>query len=269
MQRHAAVAGTFYPARKSELLRTIETLTGPAPASKVKAIAVVSPHAGYVYSGPVAGAVFASVEVPEAVIVLGAPHADFRPRFSIIDEGVWESPLGDVPINARLAGLVLGHAPQSESADHPHEDEHSIEVQVPFLQYFQKKLSLVPVHVNVRSTLSDLEGLGAGLAAAVREYGEPVLIVASTDMSHYIDQESARRQDFLAIDRILALDAKGLFDTVRKHRISMCGYQPTTAAVVAAKALGASRAELVKYQTSGDVTGDRSQVVGYAGLRLV
>jgi AmmeMemoRadiSam system protein B len=268
MRRHTAVAGTFYPARKSDLLKLLSGLIAPR-AERVKAVAVVSPHAGYVYSGAVAGAVFSSVEVPETVVVLGAPHADFRPRFSVIPDGVWESPLGDVPINAALAGLILRHAPLAEPADDPHEDEHSIEVQVPFLQAVQSRLSLVPVHVNFRSTFDELDRFGRGLAAAVKELGSEVLIVASTDMSHYIDQESARKLDFMAIERILALDGRGLFETVRKNKISMCGFQPVTATLQAAKDLGATRGELVKYQTSGDVTGDRAQVVGYAGLRIL
>ncbi len=268
MRRHTAVAGSFYPGRRSELLKVLSRLVEPRP-DRAKALAVVSPHAGYVYSGAVAGAVFSSVEVPPHVIILGAPHADFRPRFSIIPEGVWESPLGDVPIDAELAGLVLKHAPLAEPADHPHEDEHSIEVQVPFLQALQGKLSIVPVHVNYRSTFDELDRFGRGLADAVKAFGAGVLIVASTDMSHYIDQDSARKLDFLAIDRIVALDGKGLFETVRKNRISMCGFQPVTAAIQAAKALGATRGELVKYQTSGDVTGDTAQVVGYAGLRIL
>lgn len=267
MRRRAVVAGTFYPGRRAELQKTLQALIDPK-AAKVKAVAVVSPHAGYVYSGQVAGAVFSSVEVPESVIVLGAPHAGFRPRFSVIDEGLWESPLGDVPINRELAGLVIRSSKLAEAADTPHEDEHSIEVQVPFLQFLQKNLSLVPVHVNARSSFEDLQDLAHGLASAVKEYSKDVLIVASTDMSHYIDQESAKKLDFLAIDRILALDGRGLFDTVRKNKISMCGYQPATAAVLAARDLGATKAELVKYQTSGDVTGDRAQVVGYAGLRI-
>lgn len=267
MKRHTVVAGSFYPATKAALLKALECLID-RKAPRLKALAVVAPHAGYLYSGPVAGAVYSSAVIPETVIILGAPHADFRPRFSVIREGLWESPLGDVPVNSTLADLVIRRSPLAEAADNPHEDEHSLEVQVPFLQAFQDKLSLVPIHVNFRSSFEELDALGKGLAEAIGEFGEDVLIVASTDMSHYIDQESARRQDFLAIDRILALDGKGLFDTVRKHGISMCGFQPTTAAVQAAKALGASRADLIKYQTSGDVTGDRSQVVGYAGVRI-
>jgi AmmeMemoRadiSam system protein B len=266
-RRRAVVAGSFYPAEKSVLLKTVRGLIVP-DASRVKARAVVSPHAGYVYSGAVAGAVFSSVDIPEDVIILGAPHADFRPRFSVLKEGLWESPLGDVPVSSKLAALLIESCPLAEAADNLHEDEHSIEVQVPFLQYLQAKLALVPVHVNFRSSFDDLRSLAGGLVTAIRTYGRPVLIVASTDMSHYIDQESARRLDFLAIDRILALDGQGLFDTVRRNRISMCGFQPTTAAVLAAKELGAASAELVMYRTSGDVTGDRSQVVGYAGLRL-
>jgi AmmeMemoRadiSam system protein B len=267
MRRRAVVAGTFYPGRKPELLKTLQGLTDPQ-AVKVKAVAVISPHAGYRYSGAVAGAVFSSVAIPEAVIVLGAPHADFRPRFSVMSEGLWESPLGDVPIDRELADLVIRSSKLAEAADSPHEDEHSIEVQVPFLQYLQKNLSLVPVHVNARTSFEDLQDLARGLASAVKEYAKDVLIVASTDMSHYIDQESAKKLDGLAIDRVLALDARGLFDTVRKNRISMCGYQPTTAAILAARDLGAMNCELVKYQTSGDVTGDRANVVGYAGLRI-
>jgi len=257
----------FYPGGKSELLRMLRALTVP-DADQVKAAAVVSPHAGYVYSGLVAGAVFSSVSIPPAVIILGAPHDHFRPLFSVIAEGVWESPLGDVPIHRELSGLLLKACPLAEAAADAHENEHSLEVQVPFLQYFQKDLSLVPVHVNVRTTFDDLRNLADGLAAAVKRYGGEVLIVASTDMSHYVSQESAKKLDFLAIDRILALDAKGLFETVRSRGITMCGVQPTTAAILAALGLGASKSELVKYQTSGDASGDYDHVVGYAGVRI-
>lgn len=267
MRRRAAFAGSFYPAGKFALEKTLHALINPK-AVKVKAVAVVSPHAGYIYSGSVAGAVFSSVIIPPAVVILGAPHADFRPRFSVIKEGVWESPLGDVPINEELSGLLIKSCPLAEAATETHENEHSLEVQVPFLQYFQKDLSLVPVHVNFRSTFEDLENLAAGLTAAIRKFGRDVLIVASTDMSHFISQESAKKQDFLAIDRILALDGRGLFKTVRTHNISMCGSLPTTAALLAARGLGATKSELVQYQTSGDVSGDKSHVVGYAGLRI-
>jgi len=269
VKRRAAFAGSqsFYPSGKSALERMIRSFVDPK-AVKVKAAAVVSPHAGYVYSGPVAGAVYSSVMIPPTVVILGAPHTDFKPRFSIIAEGLWETPLGDVPIDRELAGLILGSCPLAEAAEGPHEDEHSLEVQVPFLQFFQSRLSLVPIHVNFRSTFDDLGKLAEGLAASLKELGRDVLIVASTDMSHFLSQERAREQDFLAIDRILALDGRGLFDTVRAHRISMCGFQPTTAAILAARILGATKAELVKYQTSGDVTGDMSRVVGYAGLRF-
>jgi len=269
VRRRAAFAGpdSFYPAGQSALEKTLQALINPK-AVKVKAVAVVSPHAGYIYSGLVAGAVFSSVMIPATVVILGAPHADFRPRFSVINEGVWESPLGDVAINRELADLVIDSCSLAEVAEKPHEDEHSLEVQVPFLQYFQKDLSLVPVHVNIRSTFEDLENLASGLTSAIRKFGQNVLIVASTDMSHFISQESAKKKDFLAIDRILALDGRGLFETVRTHNISMCGFQPTTAALLAARGLGATKSELVKYQTSGDVSGDKSHVVGYAGLRI-
>jgi AmmeMemoRadiSam system protein B len=140
---------------------------------------------------------------------------------------------------------------------------------LPFIQYFEKKASLVPICVSYEAEYEDLETLGRALAASLRAFGRNVLIVASTDMSHYVSQETAEKKDFLAIRKIIDLDARGLFDTVRDQKISMCGYQPTTAAITAARELGAAGAELIQYQTSGERTGDFTQVVGYAGIRIM
>jgi AmmeMemoRadiSam system protein B len=268
MKRKACVAGTFYPGQRDDLLETIEKLTEPK-AEKKRAVSVVVPHAGYEYSGPVAGAVFSSVVVPRAVVVLGPGHREIGSLFAIQKEGSWLTPLGETPIESDLAGLITQHCPLVTEDDRAHLWEHSLEVELPFIQYFEKQAALVPICISYEAGYADLESLGRALAAAVRDYGHPVLIVASSDMSHYVSQKTAERKDSLAIRKILDLDARGLFDTVRGEGIYMCGYQPTTSAIVASRELGAVKAELIKYQTSGEATGDFTQVVGYAGIRIV
>jgi len=268
MKRKPCVAGTFYPGQKDRLLEMIERMTDRA-AAKTKALAVVVPHAGYEYSGPVAGAVFSSVEIPKTAVILGPGHRDIGSLLAVQREGSWLTPLGESPIQSDLAALILELSPLASEDDRSHLWEHSLEVELPFIQYFESQAAIVPVCVSYEASYDDLESFGRALAEAVRAYGRDVLIVASTDMSHYVSQKTAEAMDFLAIRKILDLDARGLFDTVRGRGISMCGFQPTAAAVVAAVGLGASRAELVRYQTSGDRTGDYSQVVGYAGIRIL
>ncbi|HEX2695668.1 MAG TPA: AmmeMemoRadiSam system protein B [Acidobacteriota bacterium] len=268
MTRKPFVAGQFYPGQPRELREMLNLMTDPA-AAKAEAIAVVSPHAGYVYSGAVAGAVFSSVAVPDTVLILGPGHRPIRPVFAVQSEGSWETPLGAAPIESRLAKALLKACPACRSDAKAHEQEHSLEVQVPFLQHFNPDVSIVPVCISHAASYADLDGLGRAVAEAVRGFGRAVLIVASTDMSHYVSRGEAKEKDGLAIDRILALDPEGLFRTVLGEDISMCGFQPVTAALVAARDLGAVKAELVSYATSGDVTGDDRGVVGYAGLRIL
>jgi hypothetical protein len=268
MTRKPFVAGQFYPGRPRELREALERMTD-REAPKEEAIAVVSPHAGYVYSGTVAGAVFSSVVVPDTVIILGPGHRPIRPVFAVQGEGSWETPLGAVPIESGLAKALLDSCPLCRNDAKAHEQEHSLEVQVPFLQHFSLGVSIVPVCVSYAASFADLQALGKTLAGVIRGFDRPVLIVASTDMSHYVSRAVAKEKDGRALDRILALDAEGLFRTVVEEEISMCGFQPVTAALVAARALGAVEAELVRYATSGDVTGDDRGVVGYAGLRIL
>jgi AmmeMemoRadiSam system protein B len=268
MKRKPCVAGTFYPGQKDDLLETIERLIDPK-ADKKRAVAVVAPHAGYEYSGPVAGAVFSSVVVPPAVVVLGPAHREIGSLFAIQNKGSWLTPLGETPIEPDLAALIAGHCPLVTEDDRAHLWEHSLEVELPFIQYFEKQAALVPICISYEAGYGDLETLGRALAAAVLAYGRPVLIVSSSDMSHYVSQKTAEKKDSLAIRKILELDARGLFETVRGEGISMCGYQPTTSVIVASRELGAVKAELIKYQTSGEATGDFAQVVGYAGIRIV
>ncbi|HVP91436.1 MAG TPA: AmmeMemoRadiSam system protein B [Terriglobales bacterium] len=268
MKRRPYVAGSFYPGGRAALLETLGSMTDRA-AVKKKALAVVVPHAGYVYSGPVAGAVFSSVEVPRTAVILGPAHKEIGSLLAVQREGSWQTPLGESPVESGLADLILEKSPLASNDARSHLGEHSLEVELPFLQYFEPDVAIVPVCVSHEAAYDELEAFGRALADAVRAFGRDVLIVASTDMSHYVSQKTAEAQDALAIRKVLELDAPGLFKTVRDKRITMCGFQPTTAAIVAAVRLGASRAELVSYQTSGERTGDYSQVVGYAGIRIL
>ncbi|MCJ7682228.1 MAG: AmmeMemoRadiSam system protein B, partial [Candidatus Aminicenantes bacterium] len=236
---------------------------------KKRAVCVVSPHAGLVYSGPVAGAVFSSVSIPETCVLLGPSHRYSPVPFAVMREGEWETPLGPVSIHTEIADRLLEDNLLTKQDVTCHSQEHSLEVQLPFLQYFQPALRFIPVCVSSETRFDELELFGASLARCLKQSSEEVLIVASTDMSHYISREEARKKDFLAIRRILDLDAGGLYETVQENRISMCGFQPTVAALVASIALGASVAELIRYQSSGDVSGDYDKVVGYAGIRII
>jgi AmmeMemoRadiSam system protein B len=267
VRRKAAVAGYFYPQREKELREMISKMVLPGREKK-KSICVVSPHAGFIYSGPVAGAVFSSVDLPSRYVILGPSHRGIRSRLAMMREGTWESPFGDVSVDTQLADLIMNHSDLIEEDSTAHLHEHSLEVQLPFIQYFRKDIAIVPICISFEAAYQELEELGRAIALGIKDSHEDVLIVASTDMSHYVEQEVARKKDFLAIERILDLDAKGLYDTVTQENISMCGFQPVASAVFASKELGARKAELVKYQTSGDVTGDFHQVVGYAGIRI-
>ncbi len=267
MIRKSAVAGYFYPGRAEELRRMLRTMVDPK-SKKEKALAVVSPHAGYVFSGPVAGAVFSSVSLPDLLVLLGPSHRGMRSIFAIMAEGAWQTPLGDVPLDPGLARAISKRSALIKEDAGAHAQEHSIEVQLPFVQYLRADFSIVPVCISGLADFQSLAELGLAVAAGIKESGREVLVVASTDMSHYVSREAAGRKDRLAIERILSLDAEGLFEVVQKNDISMCGFQPTAAAIVAAKEMGARKAELLRYATSGDATGNYDEVVAYAGLRI-
>lgn len=268
MVRKPAVAGYFYPRTASALKDLLVRMVDPR-AKKEKARAVVSPHAGFVYSGYVAGAVYSSVILPDLFVILGPSHRGQRSVFGIMNEGSWETPLGEIPIDGALAEAIVKGSLLIKVEEGAHEEEHSLEVQLPFLQYLRSGFSIVPLSVSPAADFESLEELGYALAAAVRGVEKDILLVASTDMSHYVSQETAKQKDFLAIERIQALDPRGLYDVVNREAISMCGFQPTVAALLAARELGASRADLISYMTSGEVSGDYGQVVGYAGMRVV
>jgi len=264
MQREPAVANQFYPGDPRTLRQTLDRLI-PTNKAKEPALAVVSPHAGYIYSGAVAGETFASVDLPKDIIVMGPNHHGYGPAVSLMPDGSWQMPSGNVPINHALARQILAHSSNVEADTLAHRFEHSLEVQIPFLQYLRPDFTLTPLVVSHLS-LGACREVGEALAAAIEAYANPVLIVASSDMTHYESRQSATSKDSLAIKHIEALDPEGLYKTVTDNRISMCGIMPATIALIAALRLGATKAKLVRYTDSGETSGDTEQVVGYAGI---
>ena len=266
MSRKPAVANMFYPGDRNRLKDQLDSFVRPVPEPET-VLAAISPHAGYIYSGGVAGKVFSQIRIPEAVVILGPNHRGMGAPVALDASGDWDTPLGSVSINKALAESILGALPHHkiEEDSTAHAMEHSIEVQVPFLQVLRPDVTIVPIALS-RMAYDACQEFGRALAQGAVDYGKEVLLVASTDMTHYESQQVTRANDQLAIDRILDLDPKGLYETVVHHNISMCGVIPTTIVLAACKALGATKAELVEYATSGDVTGDYAQVVGYAGF---
>ncbi len=264
MIRNPVVAGQFYPGSASQLKTMIESFVDEK-VEKQEIIGLVSPHAGYVYSGPVAGAVISRIKFKDTFIIMGPSHTGRGKPFSIMTEGAWKTPLGEVEIDSELGKRILTASSYLREDHQAHQHEHSIEVQIPFLQYFKPDVRIVPI-VLAHAGGSTYKEIGREIAAAVKELNREVVIIASSDMTHYEPQDSAKRKDNQAIDAILALDEDELLKRVSELDISMCGYAPTVSLITAAKELGAKGAELVKYQTSGDTSGDYSSVVGYAGI---
>lgn len=266
MLRLPAVAGRFYPADPQELTSLIRNYSQPdsrLQANSAKACLV--PHAGYMYSGHVAGAVFARIVLPKKIIVLGVRHYPRGESAAILSSGAWRTPLGDAPIDEELAGTLRRECPLLREDAVAHSTEHSLEVQVPFLQALVPGFSFVPMTLGTVQ-FESLVSIGERIARVLRSSKDNVLLLTTSDLNHYEDDATTRAKDYKAIDQLLALDARGLYDTCRNEEISMCGLGPAVAMLTALHALGAKKAELVKYATSADVSGDRSQVVGYAGM---
>jgi MEMO1 family protein len=266
--RLPAVAGRFYPARPEILSRDLDKYLAGEEAGDEKsqnAFGCVVPHAGYMYSGSVAGAVFSKLPARASYIILCPNHFGRGAPLAIMSSGSWRTPLGEVPVDADLARRIksASHLLMEDAA--AHEEEHSLEVQLPFLQREVKQFSFVPIAIGV-SGYAPLEALGHAIAKVLAEVPSRALVVASSDMNHYEPDSITRVKDRKAIDRMLELDPHGLYEVLRKEDISMCGYGPAIAMLTAARELGVKNAELVKYATSADAGGDRSAVVGYAGI---
>ena len=270
--REAAVAGQFYPGSEAELRSKVQEFlqrgAEETEGARVQALGVIAPHAGYVYSGAVAGAVYAHVEVPRKVIVLCPNHTGLGEPLAIMSRGSFRTPLGDVEIDNQLAEELKRSFSLLLEDDQSQLREHAVEVQLPFLQAVRKDLMIVPITVGI-GQFEVLSALGVVMAKVIAECNEPVLMVASSDMNHYESEDETKVKDAMAIEQVLTLQPRKLFETIKAQKISMCGYGPAVAMLTAALRLGASSAELVKYATSGEVSGDHKHVVGYAGIAVI
>jgi AmmeMemoRadiSam system protein B len=271
MIRQPAVAGTFYPREPRELSERVKQFLSEGREENSKdsaassALACLVPHAGYVFSGGVAGAVYARIKIPKRVIILGPRHRPGGANFAINSEDEWETPLGRAKIDVELARALMAACPLLVEDDVAHKREHSLEVQLPFLQALSKDFQFVPVAIGSLK-LHELTQLGHALSSVISAFAEPVLLIASSDLNHYESEKITHVKDHQAIDQMLALNPRELHETVRRERITMCGCGPAVATLTAAIELGATRAELVRYATSADVLGDRDEVVGYVGM---
>ncbi len=268
--RPAAVAGTFYESTADRLRKQVDAcfaVNPPASAAKERFVGAVVPHAGLMYSGHVAAAFYAIAELPKRWIILCPNHTGAGHFAAINRDGAWRTPFGDVPIDSRLADALMSQTKLLGEDARAHAREHSLEVQLPFLQHLLGELTFVPICLGAHR-YDYAEEIGHAIAGVVKEEREPIAILASSDLNHYEDQQSTLRKDQLAIDQVLARNPSELWRVVDEFDVSMCGFIPTTTMLVAANELGASNARLIKHATSGDINGDYSHVVGYASISI-
>ena len=263
--RRPCVAGQFYSSSGVSLKREIEGLIDKQ-AKKKDVIACMLPHAGYMYSGRVAAETVSQINIKDKVILLGPNHTGNGADFSIMTEGLWQTPLGENNIDSALAKEILKNSKYLKEDESAHVYEHSLEVELPILQYFKPDFEIVPI-TFLSDNIKALKEVGAEIAAVLKDKPK-ALIVASSDMTHYESEAEAKRKDNEAIQAILELDEDKLMERIQRFNITMCGFAPVVVMLKAAKLLGAKKGSLVKYQTSGDTTGDKESVVGYAGIIL-
>ena len=275
--RHSAVAGSWYAGTTQSLRAQIEDCFlhkfGPGKLPRVvergprKIVGLTCPHAGYMYSGPVAANAYYSLAAdgrPDVVVLFGPNHYGLGSALAIMKEGAWRTPLGDVEIDRETADQILSESRIIDVDDTAHTREHSIELQLPFLQYlYGSRFRFVPISFLMQDLESSRE---VGRAVAKALSGKNGLVIASTDMTHYEPHERAQEKDKLAIDAALKMDEALYYSTVESRGISICGYGPVVAAITATKLLGARKGQLLCYKTSGDMVGDYSSVVGYASI---
>jgi AmmeMemoRadiSam system protein B len=275
MIRPPAVAGQFYSASPEQLQAHVHECM-PGSVEPTQAVAAVAPHAGLLYSGRVAGAVYDHVVMPSTIVLIGPNHTGLGPAVSVFPDGRWDIPGGEIPIDRELTADLLDAFQQARPDTSAHVLEHCLELQLPFLLHAAGRASGAAGHVAFVAIVLGTtdwnlcEDLGAAVAELVRtRIGQgraAPLLVASTDMNHYESEETTRRKDALAIEALERLDARSLHDRAQQHRISMCGLGPAVVTVTAARRLSAQQGRLVRYATSAEVSGDYARVVGYAGF---
>ncbi|KKO20104.1 MAG: hypothetical protein BROFUL_01179 [Candidatus Brocadia fulgida] len=262
--RQPAVAGSFYSDNPTQLQSDIEGFV-VRDCDKQPVLGVISPHAGYIYSGRVAGNLYSRITIPDTVVILAPNHTGYGAPYSIWPGGQWRTPLGDVTIDEVVVEELTDACSLLEKDRAAHLYEHAAEVQIPFIQYFNPRSEIVVIVLSARS-VEDLKNIGKKLSQVLQKLRPHALVVASSDMTHHESQASANRKDKIAIGEVLAMNEDALYSKVREMNITMCGIYPAVTMLVCSKERGAKRAELVRYETSGDITGDYDHVVGYAGI---
>lgn len=275
--RHPTVAGSFYEANSHALKKQVEDCFlheyGPgkipeiAEFGKRNVLGLVCPHAGYMFSGPVAAHAYYALALdgkPDVIVIFGPNHTGYGSALAVMDEGVWRTPLGNVEIESNIAKQFVNESRIIDVDDSAHRLEHSIEVQLPFLQYlYGSKFKFVPVCFQMQDLVSAKE---VGQAVAKVLAGKNSLIIASSDMTHYEPQEKASKKDKMVLEAVESMDESKVYSVIEAQQVSACGYGPIIALITAAKILGATKAKLLCYKTSGDIIGDYSSVVGYAAV---
>jgi MEMO1 family protein len=264
MIRQPFASGKFYSCSKKNLISQIGSMADPDTVPN-DAIGVISPHAGYIYSGLVACELFSKVRITDSVILLGVNHYSAGSPAAIYGKGVWSTPLGNIEVDEDISKAICKKTKLIVEDESAHAREHSIEVQIPIMQYFRPDFKIAPI-LFAGSTIKDYQHIADALAEVISNARKKILIVASSDMTHYEPQQDTLEKDRLAIDAVLRLDEKLLIERVMQHNITMCGYIPAAVMIAAAKSLGGKSARLIRYMTSGDITGDKTEVVGYAGI---
>lgn len=266
MDRQPVVAGQFYRGEPRALMAEVRRYLDLAPGREARpTILAMVPHAGYMYSGGVAGQTLGQADLAPSLLLLGPNHTGLGRSLAMWPDGRWHTPAGSLAVDAALAADLLAAEPRLAADPAAHLQEHSLEVVLPFLLAVRPDATMVPVSVSERS-LETLESVGKNLAAALAARPGPVSIVVSSDMSHYVTHQQAQDRDGLAIQAMLALDPHRLFEVVRRHGVSMCGVLPMTLGLFIARERGATQARLAAYATSGEASGDYRRVVGYAGI---
>ncbi|MEZ4749804.1 MAG: AmmeMemoRadiSam system protein B [Bdellovibrionota bacterium] len=261
--RHTAVAGRFYPAQPKALETQLEDWFASLGREERLRTAIIAPHAGYLYSGLTAAKVYAQSQIPDSVVLLCPNHTGEGPRLSIWNQGLWETPLGNVAVDEELASRMIAAVPDLQPDRAAHLYEHAIEVHLPCLRFLNSSVRIVPIVVGPINMTRAL-AIGMDLGNVLKRERNRPLLVASTDMSHYLPATVAEPLDRLALEKIEAFDPAGLYKTVSDNEISMCGFIPTTITMQAARNLGATQCELIDYTNSGVASGDYDSVVGYA-----
>jgi AmmeMemoRadiSam system protein B len=264
--RKAAVAGKFYEDNPEALIKELSILVKPLPnEEKKKIMGGVSPHAGYIYSGHVAGELYSRIHIPQRIIILSPNHTGYGARISLFPDGYWETPLGNVKVDGELCALIQSRYKPVARDKNAHLFEHSLEVQLPFIQYLKSDFQMVPITL-MHLSFKECVGLAKAITDSIKELGEDVLIIASSDLNHYEDQSVTEKKDMLAIEKVVSLDPKGLLEVTSRYGISMCGVIPAAVMLILCNELGARKADLLCHATSGDVNGDYNKVVGYGAM---